>query len=221
MSQAATLPTTPTQCLLLSNVDWRTYSRLLQLFAERPGIRLTYDRGELEIMSPLLEHDEDADFLGVLVRALTSELNLPIRGGGSVTLRQRRKKRGLEPDRCYWIASAPRMVGRRRLDLRVDPPPDLAIEADVTRSSLDRLAIYQSLGVPEVWRLQGNTLTFYSLQADGRYQEVPASRSFPLITPADVLTFLQLARQTADQNVVESQFRAWLRQRQAAGGPTP
>ena len=103
-------------CLRLSAVDWQTYSRLLRAFAERPGVRLTYDRGELEIMSPSLEHDDDGCFLGRLVYVLTEELGRPIRAGGSTTLRRRLRRRGLEPDECFWIANAHRMAGRRRLD---------------------------------------------------------------------------------------------------------
>src|SRR5438874_13690325 len=91
------------QSLLLSGVDWTTYTRLLRAFAERPAVRLTYDRGVLEIMSPLLRHDRPADFLGVLVRILAEELGLPIMGGGSTTLRRRKKQRGIEADRCYWL----------------------------------------------------------------------------------------------------------------------
>src|SRR5579859_2181030 len=90
------------QRLVLDNVDWRMYSRLLRIFAEYRGVRLAYDRGKLEIMSPLPEHETDADFLGCLVRALTKELGLPIKGGGSMTMRRRQRKRGIEPDRCYW-----------------------------------------------------------------------------------------------------------------------
>jgi Uma2 family endonuclease len=205
--------------LLLSGVDWETYSRLLRAFAERPGIRLTYDRGELEIMSPLLEHDDDGRFLGRLVVALTEELGLPIKGGGSVTLRRRKKRRGVEGDESFWIANAHRMAGRRRLDLRTDPPPDLVIEVDVTHSSLNRLSIYAALGVPEVWRLDGKTLTFYALDQKGAYQSVSASRSFPLVTPADLLGFLQQAGQAGDENPVLRQFRAWVRQRHAAPPP--
>src|SRR5260370_33931979 len=105
MSQASTLEKpVARQCLRLSGIDWKTYSRLLYAFAEKPGIRLTYDRGELEIMSPLLEHDDDADFLGAMIRTLSEERGLPIKGGGSTTMRRRRLKRGREADRCYWIA---------------------------------------------------------------------------------------------------------------------
>jgi Uma2 family endonuclease len=199
-------------------VDWRTYSRLLCLFAERPGLRLTYDRGELEIMSPLLEHDDDGRFLGALVFVLTEELGLPLKRGGSTTMRRRRKRRGIEADECFWIANAARMAGRRRLDLRTDPPPDLAIEVDVSNSSLDRLSIYAALKVPEIWRLEGDSLSFHVLAADGTYELAAASRSFPLVTPAELLPFLQQARQAADENAVIRDFRAWVRQRRAGGG---
>jgi Uma2 family endonuclease len=192
-------------------VDWRTYERLLRTFAERPSVRLTYDRGVLEIMRPLLEHDNDGRFLGRLVVTLTGELGLPIMAGGSTTFRRRSKRRGLEPDDCFWIASEPRVRNKRRIDLRVDPPPDLAIEVDVIRSSLNRMGIYAALGVPEVWRLDGPALTFHALQADGRYVATTHSRAFPLVAPADLLTFLALRGQM-DENAVVRQFRAWVRQ---------
>src|ERR1700758_4498976 len=105
MSQAPPVgPPLAGRCLLLFDVDWQTYSRLLRAFAERPGIRLTYDRGELEIMSPTLEHDDDGRALGRFVVALTEELDLPLKGGGSTTLRRRLRRRGIEADECFWIA---------------------------------------------------------------------------------------------------------------------
>jgi Uma2 family endonuclease len=213
MSQAPPVGQPPAgRCLRLSGVNWRTYAGLLHLFAERPGVRLAYDRGELEIMSPLPEHDDDGRFLGDLVFVLTEELGLALKRGGSTPLR-RRRRRGIEADECFWIANAPRMAGRRRLDLRTDPPPDLAIEVDVSHSSLDRLSIYAALRVPEVWRLEGDSLIFHVLHPDGTYETAATSRSFPLACPADLLGFLQQARQAGDENAVMRQFRQWVRQR--------
>jgi Uma2 family endonuclease len=190
------------------------YTRLLRIFAERAGIRLTYDRGELEIMTPLLlMHDDDARFLGDLVFILTEEMGLPLKRGGSTTLRRRLRRRGIEADECFWIANAHRMHGVRRLNLRIHPPPDLAIEVDVSRSSLDRLAIYAALHVPEVWRLDGDTLTFHVLDAAGHYSVAAASMTFPILTPADLVAFLQRARQASDENPITRDFRAWIRQR--------
>lgn len=206
------------QYLRLSGIDWKTYSRLLHAFAEQPAIRLTYDRGELEIMSPRLEHDDDGSLLGDLVFALTEELGLPLKRGGSTTLRRRLQERGIEADECFWIANAHRMAGRRHLDLRRDPPPDLAIEVDVTHSSLDRLGIYAALKVPEVWRLHGDALTFHVLQADGAYTAADRSLAFARVAPADLLPFLQEARQAGDENAVIRKFRQWIRQH---AGPSP
>jgi Uma2 family endonuclease len=199
-------------CLRLSHVDWQTYSQLLHIFAERRGFRLTYDRGELEIMSPLLAHDDDASILGRMVDILTEVLGLPLKHGGSTTLRRRLREKGLEADECFWIANAHRMAGRRRLNLRVDPPPDLAIEVDVTRSSLDRMSIYAALKVPEVWRLDGDILTFQVLGKRLKYSVSLTSRSFPKVTPANLLPYLIQARDAGDQNPVLRRFRAWVRE---------
>jgi Uma2 family endonuclease len=206
--------------LLLEGVDWRTYTRFLHIFAERPAYRLTYDRGALEIMSPSPEHEFDAELLGRFAVVLTEELSLPIKSGGSTTIRRRRKQRGLEPDRCFWIANEAAIRGKRRLDLRVDPPPDLAIETDVTSSSLDRMSIYATLGVPEVWRLDNRTLTFHALGAKRSYSAVSHSLSFPLVTAADLMPFLALCA-SQEENSVLRQFRAWVRQQMAAGGTAP
>jgi len=209
------------RCHCLSGIDWKTYSGILHAFAEQPGYKITYDRGELEIMSPSLEHDDAGRFLVMMVQVLTEELGLPFKAGGGATLRRRLRQRGIEADECFWIANAHRMAGVQRLNLRIHPPPDLAIEVDVSHSSLNRLAIYAALRVPEVWRLDGDTLFFYSLIPGQGYLAVPTSRSIPLVNPADVLGFLQQARQSVDNNVVIRQFRAWVKQRQAASQNPP
>jgi Uma2 family endonuclease len=206
--------------LVLHDINWSTYTRLLRLFAEHPSVRLAYDRGDLEIMSPLPEHESDADMLGRFVVVLTEELGLPIKAGRSSTFRRRRRRRGLEPDNSYWIANEARVRGKRRIDLRIDPPPDLAIEVDGTSSSLDRMGIYAALAVPEVWRLDGPVLSFHVLGTGGRYAESTRSAALPLGAPADLVGFLAL-RSTLDENAVVRHFRDWLRQQLAASGGTP
>jgi Uma2 family endonuclease len=96
----ATVTSPASSRLVLTGIDWRTYTRLLRIFAETPSVRLAYDRGELEMMSPLPEHESDADMLGRFVVVLTEEMRLPIKAGRSTTLRRRRRQRGLEPDNC-------------------------------------------------------------------------------------------------------------------------
>src|SRR6185437_14615905 len=157
--------------------------------------------GTLEIMTPLWEHERPAYLLGRLIDVLTEELRLPCEPGRSATLRRRRKCRGLEPDNCYWIASAERLAGKKHLDLRVDPPPDLAIEIDVTHSSLDRMSIYAALGVPEVWRVPPDGLTFNILET-GVYRVRPHSLSFPRLASADLVRFLASLGQTGTTALV-------------------
>lgn len=200
----------------LSNVDWTTYSRLLRAFEPHRRVRLAYDRGELEIMSPTYGHDSDGRRMGFFVLILAEEMNLPLHTGGSVTMRRRWKKRGIEADDCFWIENAHRMQGKRRLNLRIDPPPDLAVEVDVTNSSLDRFGIYAALRVPEIWRLASDLLTFHVLDDKGVYQLATRSRSFPGIQPGDLMTFIKLARESDDITAVTRAFRQWVRERQLA-----
>src|SRR5438093_4119033 len=118
------------QRFVLYGVSWQEYVRMLRAFSERHGVRLTYDRGTLEFMTLSLEHERWGRFFNLLILALTMELGLPLQGGGSTTFRRRRKERGLEPDECYWSASEPLMRGKTKIDLRHDPPPDVAVEID-------------------------------------------------------------------------------------------
>jgi Uma2 family endonuclease len=213
----ATVHTPSEQRFLLPSVPWRTSTRLLRAFTERPGVRLTYDRGTLELMTLSHEHESLSYLLARLVDALTEELGLPVKGGRSTTFRRRKRRRGLEPDACWWIASEPQVRGKTEIDLRRDPPPDLALEIDITHSSLDRMAIYANLGVPEVWRLEGQTLVCHLLGSGGTYAASAVSRAFPALVVADLARCLQ-QRTQMDDNAIVRQFRAWVRQRFPAGG---
>jgi Uma2 family endonuclease len=197
---------------MLYDVSWNEYTRILRAFAARRGCRLTYDRGTLEIMSPRHEHESDEDLLARFVVVLTEEMKLPIKAGGSTTFRRRGLQRGIEPDRSWWIANEHRMRGKRKLDLRIDPPPDLTIEVDVTHSPIDRMAVYARLRVPELWQLTGGSLRFHVLQPDGQVAEQSHSLAFPQFTPADLMAFLPLRTQ-CDENEVVHRFRAFVRQR--------
>ena len=210
----------PKQRVRLSGVSWATYTRVVRALEGNPGARLAYDRGELEIMAPSFEHEDDAYHLGLFLDILAEELGLPLRRGGSVTLKRKRWKKGVEPDRCFWVANAAQLAGVRQLDLRVHPPPDVAIEVDVSSSSLDRFGIYARLGVGELWRLDGDVLRFHLLGPDRKYAEVAASPTFAGVGPADLMAFVRAARGAADQTIVSKGFREWVRRRAArpAGG---
>ena len=119
------------QKLILDNVSWDEYTRFLRSF-EGHHLRLTYDRGRLEIMTLSHQHEGLGWFLDKMVFVLTEELNLPIKGGGSTTFRKKKKHKGLEADNCYWIAHEADVRGKTVIKLSIDPPPDLAIEVDIS-----------------------------------------------------------------------------------------
>jgi Uma2 family endonuclease len=198
------------QSLLLHHIPWEDYLKLVEVFGEH-HVRMTYDQGDLEIMTPSYEHEFENRFLGYMVLALTDELKLPLRSGGSTTFRKEVSAKGLEPDSCWWIANAPRLFGKKKLDLDVDPPPDLAFEIDVTNNSIPRLPIYAALKVPEIWRFDGSNFTFLVLKRGSKYSESATSRVFPRLTPADVQRFVEMIVDK-DENDLLRQFRKWVRE---------
>ena len=120
-------------------------------------------------------------------------------------------ERGIEPDECFYIENEPVVRGRDDLDFSVDPPPDLAIEIDISRDSRRRLSIYAALGVPEVWRFDGDSLTVYVRQASGEYEAVPVSPHFPAVPPAEIEALLK-RRQEMDHNALMRLFRSRVRE---------
>ncbi len=210
----------PRRGVVLYNVDWRSYQAIGRALADQPGLRLTYDRGVLEIMTTSPRHEHFKHFLGRLIVAWTEERALPIAGLGSMTFKRRKDLRGLEPDQCYWIAHEAQVRNKDRIDFRVDPPPDLIVEIDISRSSLDRMAIYGIMGVPEVWRYRKQSVAFMARQPNGRYVKVPQSLSLSPLASADLPPFLAL-RGTADENAIIRQFRSWIGQKFPPGSASP
>ena len=132
--------------IMMRDVNWADYEAMLRIIGER-RIFVNYDRGVMEVMVPSHPHEVVADFLGLMVDILSEELEIPCEAGGSTTHRRMDLEKGIEPDRCFWLHDkAASMSGRRELDLAIDPAPSLAIEANYTSSSLDRMGIYAARG---------------------------------------------------------------------------
>jgi Uma2 family endonuclease len=191
------------------------YERVLRAFDEC-HLRITYDRGALEIMTLSPQHERFKHLLSLLIVVLVEELGWNMAGFGSMTFKRRKHKRGLEPDECYWIQSEPLVRGKDQIDLRRDPPPDLVLEIDWTRSSLNRLSIFAVMRVPEVGRFDGQTLRVHLLGSDGRYVESTQSLAFPFVPIAELTRFLGM-RVTLSETDLIRQFRMWVRDRIAAG----
>jgi Uma2 family endonuclease len=125
-------------------------------------------------------------------------------------------EQGLEADECYWIQHAEQMCGKTTFDPDADPPPDLALEVEVSRSVLPRLRIYASLGIPEIWRYDGQAIHVLLRGANGEYQESPTSAALPMVPVAELSRFLELLRTTSETQV-SRQFFDWVREQHAAG----
>ena len=209
----ATLLQPPSQHITLQGVSWQTYQALLQDMGDHRAARLTYDRGILEIIMPSDLHEVLNRLLDRIITALTEELDLKIKAYGSTTLEREDLEKGVEPDSCYYIQNADQ-ISTLRLDLRTNPPPDLAVEVDITSSSQRRFTIYQQLQIPEVWQYtQRRGLVFYELVA-GRYVERDLSPTFPQVSSQRLMTFLQRAP-GEDDNAVVTSLRRWIRQPQS------
>jgi Uma2 family endonuclease len=195
--------------ILLEGISWRLYEQLLEEL-DGSHLKITYDRGRLEIMAPLPIHESIKKIAARVIEMYAAEAGIPIYGLGSTTFRREDLEKGLEPDECFYVANAPAVEGKETLDLTVDPPPDLVLEIDNQSRSINKQTIYASLGVPEIWRHDGKQFTYLRLDKHGKY--VPASRSlaFPDFTAADFNRFVEIGRKKRQHDAVKA-VQQWVR----------
>jgi Uma2 family endonuclease len=198
------------QRVIVRFVSWTTYEHLLADLSNQSSTRLTYDRGMLEIMCPLPEHEEWNRTIALLVEVLAEEMRIDVRNFGSTTFRRADLARGFEPDSCFYVQHEADISGKSTIDLTVDPPPDLVIEVDVTSGSLDKFPIYAQVGVPEVWRYDGQRLRISILTAE-RYVESETSLALPLLTGPRLSETLAQSK-TLKRTALLRSFRTWVRQ---------
>ncbi|HVA46141.1 MAG TPA: Uma2 family endonuclease [Pirellulales bacterium] len=198
----------------LSNIDWQTYLTLRDNDDNR-NVRMTYDRGILEIMSPSKRHERVGYLLGRFIDEWTDAFSIRVQACRSMTFHRQDEERGLEPDNCYYLERVEQVLDREEIDLACDPPPDLAIEVDVKSGSRGRLPIYASLGVPEVWRWWNDGIEVYRLGRRSRYQRRDASEAlngFPVAAAAEILR----DKWGSDDGQIMRAFRKLVRQRKGA-----
>ncbi|MEH2435720.1 MAG: Uma2 family endonuclease [Nostoc sp.] len=199
------------QRTVLHNISWETFEALLRDTGEDRGSRFAYDCGVLEIMTPLFEHENPKIQFDRFILVLAEELGIEIRSAGSTTLKRKISKRGIEPDTCYYIQNELAIRGKQTLDLENDQSPDLAIEIDITSSSLNKLEIYSTLGVTELWRYDGLDLKFYQL-IEGQYVECKFSIAFPIVSVSEISRFIEQSKSIGEIALLKS-FRAWVREK--------
>lgn len=195
--------------VVLHGVSWEVYEALLR---ETDGqhLYLTYDAGDLEIMSPSPDHETWKKLIGRMIELLTLEKDVEVRSLGSTTFKRRDLGKGLEPDECYYVAHESVVRHRRELDLRRDPPPDLVVEVDISHHAVSRERIYAAMGVPELWRFDGQRLEALILGPDGSYRPQDRSLALPWLAVAELQRFLEMRRQSSETAVMRA-FRDWLR----------
>lgn len=167
----------PGERLLLKDVSWQQFESVLEQLGEHRGTKLSYNEGTLEIMTPLLEQEKAKTIIGNIVEFLLEELQIDYEPSASTTFKNAQMKQGIEPDESFYIASRNAVIGKNKIDLNIDPPPDLAIEIDITsRTEFDN---YQQLGIPELWRFRKNGTLQINVLHQGKYIESQNSPTFP------------------------------------------
>ena len=164
--------------VLLHHVSWQQFEKLLLELGESRAARLAYDNGTLEIMIPLPEHEIYKEAISDIIKEIADTFDLDYESLGSTTWKRERRLAGVEPDNCFYFQNEAAIRGKLEFDLEQDPPPDLALEIDITNKSLARLSIYARLGIPEIWCYQSGDLKIYQLQGQ-TYLEVETSAIFP------------------------------------------
>lgn len=192
------------------NVRWEEYEQLLQDLAESGSVRVYYDQGRMEIMSPLRKHEAPVGIIERLMAVLSDELNLEIEPLRSTTLKSAMREQGAEPDASFYVQNAAAVIGKDDLDLRHDPPPDIVIESDLTSSSLDKFPIYAGLGVIEIWRVEQRQVQIHLLSGN-TYQNSFHSQAFTFLN-ADILTDFISQGINQGATAAARAFRKWIRE---------
>jgi Uma2 family endonuclease len=193
-------------------VSWDEYEELLETVGDASGLRISYDEGRLQIMTLSQRHERYSTLIERMVDRVSRLLHIKILFYGSTTIKKQRKQRGVEPDACFYVQNAAVVGTKNEIDFNVDPPPDVVVEVDLHHESLWKFPIYAALGVPELWRYDGDSLTIYQLR-DERYVASEASLSLPVFTSALLTEFLVLSPKQ-DQYDILLAFEEWLETQQ-------
>ncbi len=201
----------PGQRQMFQHVSWEAYEALLDELGNHRGLRTAYTEGDLEVMAPLHRHETDKETLTAMVRILAKAHGLRALAAGSTTFKRQDLGLSAEPDSCYYLRDVAKVIGKERIELGVDPPPELVIEVDLTSHSRSKIATYARFGVPEFWRYDDPSLEIYEL-IGGQYQRRSTSPTFPKVQATELAAFLEQSK-TAGQDYALEAFETWLKTR--------
>lgn len=197
--------------VILYNINWQKFESILLDLGDVNTVRIAYDRGTLEIMTPLPEHEYYREAIGDIIKDIAEELDLDYESYGSTTWKREKNQAGLEPDNCFYFENEARIRGHLEFNLEEDPPPDLALEIDLTSKSLNRFPIYARLGVPEIWTYDTGELKIYQLQ-ENNYLEVTNSSIFPMLSIQELPRIIEAFR-LQGRRAMRQAVREWVRAR--------
>lgn len=197
----------PGQQLLLQYISWQDFEAILEELGEKRSSRISYSNGILEIMVPLLEHEKDKEIIGDLAKIILEALEIDFEVLGSTTFKNPHMYQAVEPDTCFYIKNHRAVIGKNRLDLTIDPPPDLAIEIDIT--SRTKLNNYLLLGVPELWRYTRKGFQINLLEGD-RYVEYRTSPNFPNVPIIELVECYVKQANTEGRSKAIRGLRNWI-----------
>ena len=199
----------PGHKVVLENITWQRFETILDELGEHRSARIAYNNELLEIMTPLPEHETNKELVSDLIKSLLEELDIEFYPLGSTTFKHKQMAKGIEPDNCFYLKNEAKVRGKKRLDLTIDPPPDLALEIDITSRTYPQ--IYAALGVPELWRFEKGELQINVLQEEN-YIEVEFSPTFPDLPLKEVIPQYLKRVKLIGRNKTMKAFRAWVRE---------
>lgn len=195
--------------ITLPGIQWQTLKSILSDVGDDRAWKIAYDRGCLEIRMPLPKHEIPKVMIEHFVGALADELEIEVMSFGALTLEREDLTRAIEPDTCFYIKNELLVRGKEEINLPADPPPDLVVESDYTSSSMNKFAIYASLGVPEIWRYRNHNLEVYQL-VEGNYEARENSLAFPFLPISEIASSIEQSK-TIGQRAAVRLFRERMR----------
>lgn len=195
---------------VLQNISWQTFKAMLADMGCERNKRLAYDNGILEIMTPLMPHENSNRMIEGFVLVLCEEFGLEVKSAGSLTMTRDDLEQGAEPDSSYYIQNEVLVRNKENIDLNIDPPPDLVLEVEYSKSKINKLILYAAMGVPEFWRYNGTVLRIYTLN-NGQYFQSESSPTFGPVLVAEIPRFIQESKKIG-QIAATRAFRSWVRQ---------
>lgn len=199
----------PGQTVILKEIYWPKFEAILEALGDHRSSRIAYSKGTLEITTPLPEHEVIKGIVSDVVKILLEELNINCEVFGSTTFKREDLDKGIEPDESFYIKNSDKMMGRDRIDLTLDPAPDLVIEIEVT--SPTQLDIYQSLGVPELWQVKNRQLQINILE-NGQYIDSKTSPTFPNLSIIERVNYTLKQAYSMGRSPALREFRQWIKQ---------